>query len=234
MRDVIVFPINGNRPHSNEISGSDLDGDQYWVYWGNHFKINQNVEPLSYEGAKKMEVPLINHETIIDHIVESFGAGVILGMIANTHTVVADKHPERSFSEPCKRLAELFALAVDSPKTGKFIDKEELKPFQKKYCTSWPKFMRKFGERSSDSTSILEKLFIRATERYQELHQRPMINSFPQTRKGASVTEVDDKAFEKWLKGDIYEESTNPKKPEKKPKKPDNDDLQIDNTPTSS
>ena len=31
LHDCIVFPCNGHRPHTNEISGSDLDGDVYWV-----------------------------------------------------------------------------------------------------------------------------------------------------------------------------------------------------------
>lgn len=131
MRDVIVFPTNGKRPHSNEISGSDLDGDQYWVYWGKRFTIEENSEPLSYKGAKKMTVRSIDHQKIIHHIVESFGAGIILGMIANTHTVVADKHEKHSSSAECRQLAELFALAVDSPKTGVFIEKEQIRPFQK-------------------------------------------------------------------------------------------------------
>ncbi|CAF5079972.1 unnamed protein product [Rotaria sp. Silwood1] len=148
MRDVIVFPTKGERPHSNEIAGSDLDGDQYWVYWDDSLRIEKNVEPLSYIGAKKLEIPSITSENIIENIVNSFGASIILGMIENTHTVVADKHSEHSFSEPCKKLAELFSLAVDSPKTGHFIEMEKLRPFQKEYCKDWPKYMRKSGERT--------------------------------------------------------------------------------------
>jgi len=148
-------------------------------------------------------------------------------MIANTHTVVADKDPKHSFSEPCQRLAELFALAVDSPKTGRFIEKEQLRPYQKKYCSSWPKFMRKFGERSSDSKSILEQLFNRATVKYQELYQNPMINTFPQRRTGGLVVQIDDKRFETWINQGIYEESTTLVKPPKtKTNKSDNDNTQ--------
>lgn len=56
MRDVIVFPMKGPRPHPNEISGSDLDGDQYWVYWGDRLTIKEQAEPLAYGSSEKAKV----------------------------------------------------------------------------------------------------------------------------------------------------------------------------------
>ncbi|CAF1279555.1 unnamed protein product [Rotaria magnacalcarata] len=222
MRDVIVFPINGQRPHSNEIAGSDLDGDQYWVYWGDRFTIEQHVEPLSYTGAKKIEVSSITPEIIIDHIIKTFSSGIILGMIANTHTVVADKHPQHSFSVPCKKLAELFSLAVDSPKTGHFIDKEEIRPFQKEYCRDWPEFMRKYDEPIPipPSNSILEKLFKNAESKYHEWKEKPIANRFPPPNRAikfASANTIENDDFKAWLSGSIYKRDANPRKPSKTP-----------------
>jgi RNA-dependent RNA polymerase len=213
MRDVIVFPVNGKRPHSNEISGSDLDGDQYWVYWGSDLKIEKEEEPLSYEGATKVEVSSIDDADIVNHIVETFGAGGVVGMIANTHTAIADQNKQHSLSKPCKELAELFSHAIDAPKTGKIIDKKEIIPYQK-MCRGYPHFMLKLDQKPYVSDSILEKLFFAAKENYFKLNEASMFDIFPQGKKaskGETVMEIQDKAFKLWLDGQNYQE-TNPKK----------------------
>lgn len=234
MRDVIVFPTNGERPHSNEISGSDLDGDQYWVYWGNRFRILGNIEPLSYEGAKKKEIPFINREKMIEHIVGSFEAGIMLGMIANTHTVVADKHEKHSFSDPCKQLAILFALAVDSPKTGEFIEKAAMRPFQKDYCRTYPRYMKKFGEPTSDSTSVQEKLFIRAEDWYKDPKNKVAMQQISIRRTPVGTDQITDAAFQKWLNGEPYEESSELKKTQKPKIQKANDEAGADNEQPAS
>ncbi|EDO37749.1 predicted protein, partial [Nematostella vectensis] len=33
LRDCIVFPVRGRRPHALECSGADMDGDKFFVTW---------------------------------------------------------------------------------------------------------------------------------------------------------------------------------------------------------
>jgi RNA-dependent RNA polymerase len=211
MRDVIVFPTTGSRPHSNEISGSDLDGDQYWVYWGTDLTIANLEEPLSYKGADKEPAPVINQETIVNHIVDTFGAGGIIGIIANTHTVIADKSKKHSLDPDCKYLAEMFARAVDAPKTGEKIPIGPVRTLQKKWCRDSPQFMQKFSEQQYESTSISEKLFLIAKEVYFQGKETPMLLPLPQLprkAKQASPLYIADKTFAKWLKLTNIQEDT--------------------------
>lgn len=49
LHDCLVFPQKGDRPHTNEASGSDLDGDLYFVTW------DENLIPPSKRSWTPME-----------------------------------------------------------------------------------------------------------------------------------------------------------------------------------
>ena len=52
--DCLVFPKKGDRPHSNEASGSDLDGDLYFVTWEETLipPSKQSWPPMQYDSAE--------------------------------------------------------------------------------------------------------------------------------------------------------------------------------------
>ncbi|CAF1087992.1 unnamed protein product [Didymodactylos carnosus] len=160
-RDCIVFPVTGSRPHSDEISGSDLDGDQYWVYWGNDLKINHPIEPLSHSSAEKLTVPNITNEMVIDYYLDMFQSKWY-SLIADVHMVLSDKMEQGTQSKECVELATLFYRAIDSPKTGEIINMDKVFRWRDEYCTSYPKFMMKFDRPYYPSTSIPEKLYLNA------------------------------------------------------------------------
>jgi RNA-dependent RNA polymerase len=161
MRDCIVFPTTGPRPHSDEISGSDLDGDQYWVYWGNELKIAKPVEPLAHSSAKKLTVSVITNEMMIDYFLDAIDSNCY-SLIADVHTVVADQKKEGTHSEECVELATLFYRAIHSPKTGETINMDMVVKLRKEFCIRYPKFMMKFDQPNYQSTSVLENLYLNA------------------------------------------------------------------------
>ena len=77
-----------------------------------------------------------------------------LGIISNAHTVFADRQPKMAMSKPCIELAELFAVAVDFPKTGVPAKiPRHLRP------KAYPDFMEKSDERTYKSQHVIGKLF---------------------------------------------------------------------------
>ncbi|PIA63818.1 hypothetical protein AQUCO_00201270v1 [Aquilegia coerulea] len=51
MMDCVVFPQKGSRPHPNECSGSDLDGDIYFVSWDPELIPPRQIQPMDYTPA---------------------------------------------------------------------------------------------------------------------------------------------------------------------------------------
>ncbi|KAL9247739.1 hypothetical protein vseg_021140 [Gypsophila vaccaria] len=160
MVDCVVFPQKGKRPHPNECSGSDLDGDVYFVCWDSELIPPRQVEPMDYEAAKSEE---LDHDVTMEEVMDYFANYIIndsLGIIANAHTAFADKQPEKAMSSPCIELAKLFSVAVDFPKTG--IPAEIP---QNLYVKEFPDFMEKPDKPTYRSTNVIGKLFREVLER---------------------------------------------------------------------
>ena len=77
-----------------------------------------------------------------------------LGAIANAHTVFADKNSKKAMSAECIKLAKLFSIAVDFPKTGVPANlPRNLRVHE------YPDFMDKPNKATYVSNGVLGKLF---------------------------------------------------------------------------
>ncbi|KAI3641046.1 hypothetical protein MIR68_001924 [Amoeboaphelidium protococcarum] len=118
-KNVIVFPQKGPRPHPNEASGSDLDGDIYFVTWDkNLIPPFQNFYPQDYENqVNPVKKDNISMDDIADFMVD-YITNDNLGLIAVAHKIHADLSFKGVHSEKCIQLSKLHSMAVDFPKTG--------------------------------------------------------------------------------------------------------------------
>ncbi|XWS22973.1 hypothetical protein CRYUN_Cryun29cG0081500 [Craigia yunnanensis] len=172
MVDCIVFPQKGEptsvcitfwlnkymhltfRPHPNECSGSDLDGDIYFVSWDPELIPSKQIHPMDYSPAP---TKTLDHEVTIEEVEEYFTNYIVndsLGIIANAHTVFADREPSKAMSPKCLELAKLFSIAVDFPKTG--VPAEIPQDLRVK---EYPDFMEKLDKPTYQSYNIIGKLF---------------------------------------------------------------------------
>ncbi|XP_022776584.1 RNA-dependent RNA polymerase 1-like [Durio zibethinus] len=154
MVDCVVFPQKGIRPHPNECSGSDLDGDIYFVSWDPELIPSRQIKPMDYSPAP---TTTLDHEVTIEEVEEYFTNYIVndsLGIIANAHTVFADRQPNKAMSSQCMELAKLFSVAVDFPKTGVPAEiPQELR------VKEYPDFMEKPDKPTYQSYNIIGKLF---------------------------------------------------------------------------
>ncbi|XP_044505487.1 probable RNA-dependent RNA polymerase 1 [Mangifera indica] len=118
MVDCVVFPAKGKRLHPNECSGSDLDGDMYFVCWDPDLIPPYQFRPMDYTPGK---AKVFHRDVTIEDVEEYFVDFIVndsLGIINHAHVVFADKEPEKARSTQCLQLARQASIAVDFPKTG--------------------------------------------------------------------------------------------------------------------
>ena len=93
--DCVVFPAKGHRPHTDEMSGSDLDGDKYFVTWYDKLiPTRENEDPMDFTSPDKK---VLQRPVAVDDMIQ-FVSDYIkndqLGIIANAHLVHADHDDE--------------------------------------------------------------------------------------------------------------------------------------------
>ncbi|KAI8492821.1 hypothetical protein Bbelb_294180 [Branchiostoma belcheri] len=115
--DCIVFPVQGDRPHADEIAGSDLDGDKYFVCWDPDLVPEEEQEPLSYPGGEAAKKDLVTNDDLIS-VFATYNSRTVsrLNELFNRWADVRGVT-----SSQCRNIAKLFATAVDTAKTGKGV-----------------------------------------------------------------------------------------------------------------
>lgn len=162
-KDCIVFPQKGERPHPNECSGGDLDGDLYFVSWDESLIPPRTVTPMDYTGRRPR---LMDHDVTLAEIGKFFVdymTSDTLGAISTAHLVHADREPEKALSSKCLQLATLHSMAVDFAKTGAPAEMPRgLRPHE------FPDFMARWDRPMYISQGPLGKLY-RATKESEHL-----------------------------------------------------------------
>ncbi|XP_031259889.1 probable RNA-dependent RNA polymerase 1 [Pistacia vera] len=154
MVDCIVFPAKGRRPHPNECSGSDLDGDIYFVCWDGDLIPRRMYPPMDYTSAPPK---ILDNEVTIEDVEEYFTNYMVnenLGIICNAHSAFADKSPFKAMCWQCIQLAKLASIAVNFSKTG-----VPTKIPQHLQVRSFPDYLEKLESESYESQSVIGKLY---------------------------------------------------------------------------
>ena len=158
--NVVIFPSKGKRPHPDECSGSDLDGDNYFIFYDTDLVPSKKdlFEPMSYLVEKKE--PKLDRAFTINDVITYFAEYTNLnnlGLIGDAHLALSDEMGAKG--EIPLRLAKKFSKAVDAPKTG---DKVTLDPNETP--EKFPHFMGKNKNKSYTSKRILGKLYDEANK----------------------------------------------------------------------
>ena len=154
LRNVVVFPNKGFRPHTNECSGSDLDGDLYFVTWETRLIPPAVQDPMIYDSTPPIQEPgTYGTDTLISFF-RKFVTNDRLGQIDNCHMALADSSPLYANDPRCIQLSELHGIAVDFAKTGNVV----IVP--REYTNiPFPDFMENTNQPSYPSSKILGTLY---------------------------------------------------------------------------
>ncbi|KAL6845771.1 hypothetical protein ACP4OV_024346 [Aristida adscensionis] len=173
--DCVVFPQRGERPHPNECSGGDLDGDLFFITWDEKLIPEKVDAPMDYTATRPR---IMDHVVTLQEIQKHFVNYMIndtLGAISTAHLIHADRDPLKARSPECLQLAALHSMAVDFAKTGAPAEMPwALRPRE------FPDFMERWEKPMYISNGVLGKLY-RATLRHADSLEEDLLPPAPPT-----------------------------------------------------
>ncbi|KAE9370524.1 RdRP-domain-containing protein [Stipitochalara longipes BDJ] len=139
LRDVVVFPLKGERDVPSMCSGGDLDGDDFFVIWDKDLRPPEwNCEPMNYSAPPPKEHNRPVEVADLMKFFVRFMKNDSLPTIAHAHLAQSDFLDGSVKDSRCLELAALHSKAVDYVKTGEPAQMpKRLRP------NKWPHFMEK-------------------------------------------------------------------------------------------
>ncbi|UJR21373.1 hypothetical protein I4U23_024465 [Adineta vaga] len=161
LKDVIVFPQRGKRPHPNEISGSDLDGDEYAVIWHPDF-IPRTSNDIPYEYDSQIAMLRVVDRPVnrsdIQKTVLDISEQSCAGKLCSLHLAYVDyygvAHPKTL------AIAGHISEELDAPKTGQHpLTPEQISQLQAVLGNERPDYFDKPYCKPYASPHVLGQLF---------------------------------------------------------------------------
>ncbi|UJR28069.1 hypothetical protein I4U23_009325 [Adineta vaga] len=161
LKDVIVFPQRGKRPHPNEISGSDLDGDEYAVIWHSAFiPKTPNDIPYDYDSQTPMlrVVDRPVNRADIQATVLDISEQSCVGKLCSLHLANMDVH---GVAHPrTLAIAGHISEELDAPKTGQHpLTPKQISHLQAELGHERPDYFDKPYYKLYPSKHVLGQLF---------------------------------------------------------------------------
>ncbi|KAI0183636.1 RNA dependent RNA polymerase [Xylaria flabelliformis] len=156
LRNVVVFPANGDRDIPSMCSGGDLDGDDFFVIWDQDLiPPERNYPPMIHEPVQPVELDRDVRPSDLVAFFVMYMKNDALSTIAHAHLAQSDWRMSEGGpkTDICVELAHLHSKAVDYPKSGQpaYLN-SSLRPKQ------YPHFMEK-PSKSYHSNTVLGQLY---------------------------------------------------------------------------
>lgn len=114
LKDCIVFPCDGPRPHPDECTGGDLDGDVFTVIWDERLipPKEKVYAPMDFPDSAAEKKERVDEHSLIAFYLKSIQCD-ILGVASNAHLAVCDYSSQGIFDKGALELAQICSLQVD-------------------------------------------------------------------------------------------------------------------------